>query len=96
MDGHLSEPLHYYTRAGRAKFWKIGGKGEEPHTELNQKLLPTRWNKDVVGALRLDLPIDIENTTDDESDGKSRTSKCDFDSEMEEYDSESESSSGIK
>ena len=55
--------------------------------------LPTKWNKDVVGAWRLDLPIDIEDTTDNESDGKSRTSKCD--SEMEGYDSESESSSSI-
>jgi hypothetical protein len=66
--------------------------GWETATESNQKLLPTKWNKDVVGAWRLDLPIDIEDTTDNESDGKSRTSKCDFDSEMEEYDSVSESS----
>jgi hypothetical protein len=28
--------------------------GWETHTESNQKLLPTRWNKDVVGAWRLD------------------------------------------
>ncbi len=66
--------------------------GWETATESNQKLLPTKWNKDVVGAWKLDLPIDIEDTTDNESDGKSRTSKCDFDAEMEEYDSKSESS----
>ena len=35
-----------------------------------QNLLPTRWNKDVVSAWRLDLPTDIEDTTDNESDGK--------------------------
>ncbi len=67
--------------------------GWETHTESNQKLLPTRWNKDVVGAWRLVLPIDTEDTTDNESDDKSRTSMCD--SEMEGYDSESESSSSI-
>ena len=42
----------------------------ESSTESNQKLLPTRWNKDVVGAWRLDLPIDVEDTSDNESDGK--------------------------
>jgi hypothetical protein len=66
------------------------------HTESNQKLLPTRRNKDEVGAWRLDLSMDIEYTTDNESDGKSRASKCDFDSEMEEHDIECDSSSSIK
>ena len=42
----------------------------ESSTESNQKLLPTRWNKDVVDAWRLDLPIDVEDTSDNESDGK--------------------------
>ena len=44
--------------------------GWESSTESNQKLLPTRWNKDVVGAWRLDLPIDVEDTSDNKSDGK--------------------------
>ena len=44
--------------------------GWESSTESNQKLLPTRWNKDVVGAWRLDLPIDVEDTSDKESDEK--------------------------
>ena len=44
--------------------------GWESSTESNQKLLPTRWNKDVVGAWRLDLPIDVEDTSDNTSDGK--------------------------
>ena len=44
--------------------------GWESSTESNQKLLPTRWNKDVVGAWRLDLPIDVEDTSGNESDGK--------------------------
>ncbi len=43
--------------------------GWESSTESNQKLLPTRWNKDVVGAWRLDLPIDVEESSDNESDG---------------------------
>ena len=43
--------------------------GWESTTESNQKLLPTRWNKDVVGAWRLDLPIDVEESSDNESDG---------------------------
>jgi hypothetical protein len=69
-------------------------KGEETNTESNQKLLPTRWNKDAVCAWRLDLlSIDVENTADNESHGKSRTIKGDFDSGMEEYDSESDNSS---
>ena len=45
--------------------------GWESYTESNQKLLSTtRSNKDVVGAWRLDLPIDVEDTSDNESDGK--------------------------
>jgi hypothetical protein len=44
--------------------------GWESSTESNQKLLPTRWNKDAVGAWRLDLPIDVEDTSDNKSDGK--------------------------
>jgi hypothetical protein len=38
-------------------------------------------HKDVFGAWRLDLPIDVGNTTDNYSDGKSRTSKWDVDTE---------------
>jgi hypothetical protein len=37
---------------------------------IKSKLLPNRWNKDVVGAWRLDLPIDVEDTSGNESDGK--------------------------
>ena len=45
--------------------------GWESCTELNQKLLPTtRWNKDLVGAWRLDLSTDVEDTSDNKSDGK--------------------------
>ena len=44
--------------------------GWESSTESNQNLLPTRWNKDAVGAWRLDLPIDVEDTSDNKSDGK--------------------------
>ena len=44
--------------------------GWESSTESNQKLLPTKSNKDVVGAWRLDLPIDIEDTSDNKRDGK--------------------------
>ncbi len=53
------------------------------------------WIKDVVGTWRLDLPIDLENITDNESDGKSRTSNCDFESNMEKYNSESDNNSSI-
>ena len=43
--------------------------GSVPQNQI--KLLPTRWNKDVVGAWRLDLlPIDVEDTSDNESDRK--------------------------
>jgi hypothetical protein len=52
--------------------------------------LPTKWNKDVVGAWRLDLPIDIKDT-DNESDGE--TSKGDSEVEMSDDDRDGSSSS---
>ena len=63
-------------KLGRADFWDqlwtdSTTRWQIPFTALIIGILAeTRQNKDVVGAWRLDLPIDVENTSDNESDGK--------------------------
>lgn len=67
--------------------------GYEKPTETDQVLLPTRWNKEVDGAWRMDIDIVIDDDVEDEEmedDNESSSSDESEESESEEM-SESES-----
>jgi hypothetical protein len=70
--------------------------GWENPTEDLHLLLPSKWNKDIVGAWRMDLAIEFYDTSDDEDEDEDTDNEDEgnvFDDEMEMSDSDSDSES---
>ena len=66
--------------------------GWETSQETLQKLPPAKWNKNVDGAWRMDLPIEFNDTSDEkEEEEEDEDEGCEVEDETEMSDSDSES-----
>ena len=58
--------------------------GSEDPSTSDQKLLPTKFNKDKEGAWRMDMDIELEDDSDDDDEEGSNNEEEDVESECEE------------
>jgi hypothetical protein len=63
--------------------------GWETSQETLQKLPPAKWNKNVDGAWRMDLPIEFNDTSDEEEEDEDEGCEDEDETEMSDSDSES-------